>query len=82
MASGIALSSSYFRAPAPGLSCTRYGEEPENGRTLPGYFIRGGPPGEKRPTVLVLGGGDSALEELYGVCSVGAQRRGYNSLHA
>jgi hypothetical protein len=52
----------------------------EKGRTLPGYFVRGGPAGEKRPTVLVLGGGDSALEELYGVCSVGAQRRGYNSL--
>lgn len=52
----------------------------ENGRTMPGYFIPGGPPGEKRPTVLVLGGGDSALEELYGVCPVGAQKRGYNSL--
>jgi pimeloyl-ACP methyl ester carboxylesterase len=52
----------------------------ENGRTLPGYFIPGGPAGEKRPTVLVLGGGDSALEELYGVVPVGARRRGYNSL--
>ncbi|MEO8757873.1 MAG: acetylxylan esterase [Devosia sp.] len=52
----------------------------ENGRTLPGYFIPGGPRGERRPTVLVLGGGDSALEELYGVVPVGAQRRGYNVL--
>ena len=52
----------------------------ENGKTLPGYFIHGGPKGEKRPTVLVLGGGDSALEELYGVVPVGAQRRGYNVL--
>jgi len=52
----------------------------ENGRTLPGYFIPGGTKGEKRPTVLVLGGGDSALEELYGVVPVGAQRRGYNVL--
>jgi len=52
----------------------------ENGRTLPGYFISGGPSGEKRPTVLVLGGGDSALEELYGVVPAGAQRRGYNVL--
>jgi len=52
----------------------------ENGRTMPGYFIPGGPAGEKRPTVLVLGGGDSALEELYGVVPVGAQRRGYNVL--
>ncbi len=30
--------------------------------------------------MLVLGGGDSALEELYGVVPVGAQRRGYNVL--
>ena len=52
----------------------------ENGRTIPGYFIPGGPKGEKRPTVLVLGGGDSALEELYGPSPVGAQRRGYNAL--
>ncbi|MGO9885202.1 MAG: alpha/beta hydrolase family protein [Solirubrobacteraceae bacterium] len=52
----------------------------EKGRTLPGYFIRGGAPGEKRPTVLVLGGGDSALEELYGVLPAGALRRGYNAL--
>ncbi len=50
----------------------------ENGRTMPGYFVPGGPAGEKRPTVLVLGGGDSALEELYGAALVGAQRRGYN----
>ena len=52
----------------------------ENGRTIPGYFIPGGPAGEKRPTILALGGGDSALEEVYGAWSVGAQRRGYNSL--
>ena len=52
----------------------------EKGATLPGYFIPGGPAGEQRPTVLVLGGGDSALEELYGVVPVGAQRRGYNVL--
>lgn len=48
--------------------------------TLPGYFIPGGPAGERRPTVLVLGGADSAFEELYGVVPVGAQRRGYNTL--
>lgn len=52
----------------------------ENGMTLPGYFVRGGAPGEKRPTVLVLGGGDSALEELYCASPVAAQRRGYNAL--
>jgi len=52
----------------------------ENGRTLPGYFLHGGPAGEKRPTVLVLGGGDSALEELYGVSPAGAVKRGYNAI--
>jgi len=52
----------------------------EDGRTLPGYFMLGGKAGEKRPTVLVLGGGDSALEELYGVSPAGAQKRGYNVL--
>lgn len=50
----------------------------ENGRVLPGYFIRGGV-SDRKPTILMLGGGDSALEELYGV-SVGAQQRGYNVL--
>lgn len=52
----------------------------ENGRTIPAYFVPGGPKGEKRPTLLVMGGGDSALEELYGVAPAGAQRRGYNAL--
>ena len=52
----------------------------ENGRTMPAYYIPGGPEGERRPTVLVLGGGDSALEELYGVSPAGAHRRGYNAL--
>jgi len=52
----------------------------EYGRTLPGYFIPVGPKGEKRPTVLVLGGGDSSVEELYCMTAVGAQRRGYNVL--
>ena len=52
----------------------------ENDRTLPGYFIPGGPKGEKRPTLLVLGGGDTSVEELYCMAAVGAQRRGYNAL--
>lgn len=51
----------------------------ENNRALPGYFIKGGDSDEKKPTILMLGGGDSALEELYGI-SVGAQQRGYNVL--
>jgi pimeloyl-ACP methyl ester carboxylesterase len=52
----------------------------ENGKTLPGYFVRGGAPGQKRPTLLNIGGGDTTTEEMYLISGVGAVRRGYNSL--
>jgi pimeloyl-ACP methyl ester carboxylesterase len=52
----------------------------ENGKTLPGYFIRGGAPGEKWPTLLNIGGGDTTTEEMYWLSGVGAVRRGYNAL--
>jgi pimeloyl-ACP methyl ester carboxylesterase len=52
----------------------------ENGRVLKGYFTRGGAPGEKRPTLLAMGGGENYLEEIYLHSGVGAIRRGYNSL--
>lgn len=52
----------------------------ENGQTLPGYFIRGGAPGEKRPTLMSIGGGDTTTEEMYYISGIGAVRRGYNSL--
>jgi pimeloyl-ACP methyl ester carboxylesterase len=53
----------------------------ENGKTLPGYFMRasstgGGP----RPTVMILGGGDTTCEELYDFGGgAAAVRRGYNA---
>lgn len=52
----------------------------ENGRVMKGYFIRGGAPGEKRPTLIGMGGGENYLEEVYHQCGAGAVRRGYNSL--
>lgn len=52
----------------------------ENGRTLPGYYVRGGAPGEKRPTLLCTGGGDMCAESTYIAAGVGAVRRGYNVL--
>lgn len=47
---------------------------------LPGYFIPAGAEGEKRPTVIVIGGGDSSGEELYFYLGEGARRRGYHAL--
>jgi pimeloyl-ACP methyl ester carboxylesterase len=52
----------------------------ENGKTLPGYFMRADADGDPRPTVMILGGGDTTCEELY--CWGGgaaAVRRGYNA---
>jgi pimeloyl-ACP methyl ester carboxylesterase len=52
----------------------------ENGKTLPGYFMRAAATGGPRPTVMILGGGDTTCEELYywggGAAAV---RRGYNA---
>jgi pimeloyl-ACP methyl ester carboxylesterase len=53
----------------------------ENGKTLPGYFMRASADGVPRPTVMILGGGDSTCEELYDFFGgAAAVRRGYNVL--
>ena len=53
----------------------------ENGRTLPGYFMRASADGVPRPTVMILGGGDSTCEEMYDFGGgAAAVRRGYNAL--
>ena len=52
----------------------------ENGRTIPAYFIQGSVTGEKRPTLMVLGGGENALEDTYYQSAAGASRRGFNAL--
>ncbi len=51
----------------------------ENGKTLPGYFMRASATGGARATVMILGGGDSTCEELYDFGGgAAAVRRGYN----
>ncbi len=52
----------------------------ENGKTLPGYFMRADATGDPRPTVMILGGGDTTAEELfYWGGGAAAVRRGYNA---
>jgi pimeloyl-ACP methyl ester carboxylesterase len=52
----------------------------ENGKTLPGYFMRAAADGVPRPTVMILGGGDSTCEEMYDFGGgAAAVRRGYNA---
>jgi pimeloyl-ACP methyl ester carboxylesterase len=52
----------------------------ENGKTLPGYFMRASATGGPRPTLMILGGGDTTCEELYDFGGgAAAIRRGYNA---
>jgi pimeloyl-ACP methyl ester carboxylesterase len=52
----------------------------ENGKTLPGYFMRASATSGQRPTVMILGGGDTTCEELYDFGGgAAAVRRGYNA---
>jgi hypothetical protein len=53
----------------------------ENGKTLPGYFLKPGHSGARWPTLLVMGGGDTCSEELYyWGDGAAALARGYNAL--
>jgi hypothetical protein len=53
----------------------------ENGKSLPGYFLKPDASAEPRPTLMSLGGGDSLAEELYfWGGGAAALRRGYNVL--
>jgi pimeloyl-ACP methyl ester carboxylesterase len=52
----------------------------ENGKTLPGYFMRAAATGGPHPTVMILGGGDTTCEELYDFGGgAAAVRRDYNA---
>jgi pimeloyl-ACP methyl ester carboxylesterase len=52
----------------------------ENGKVLPGYFMRADATGRPRATVMILGGGDTTCEELYDFGGgAAAVRRGYNA---
>ncbi len=53
----------------------------ENGKALPGYFMKASADDSPRPTLMIIGGGDTTCEELYfwggGAAAV---RRGWNAL--
>jgi pimeloyl-ACP methyl ester carboxylesterase len=52
----------------------------ENGKTLPGYFMRASSTGGPRPTLMIIGGGDTTCEELYDFGGgAAAVNRGYNA---
>jgi len=55
-------------------------EVPYEGRSLPAYFVRAEDDGEARPTVVVIGGGETFCEELYFWGGAAAAQRGYNAL--
>jgi hypothetical protein len=53
----------------------------ENGKSLPGYFLKADASDKPRPTLMSLGGGDSLAEELYfWGGGAAALRRGSNAL--
>jgi alpha-beta hydrolase superfamily lysophospholipase len=53
---------------------------PFEGTTLPGYFLRPGDSGERRPTLIMVGGGDTFVEDLYFYTGPAAVERGYQVL--
>jgi hypothetical protein len=53
--------------------------EYENGKTLPGYFMHADGADGPRPTVMIMGGGDTVLEEHFFHGGAAAVRRGYNA---
>jgi dipeptidyl aminopeptidase/acylaminoacyl peptidase len=55
-------------------------EIPFEGNTLPAYFVRAADDGERRPTLVVVGGGETFAEDLYFWGGTGAADRGYNAL--
>jgi hypothetical protein len=54
-------------------------EIPYQGSALPAYFVRAEDDGEERPTVVVIGGGETFCEELYFWGGAAASERGYNA---
>ncbi|MGD0854608.1 MAG: alpha/beta fold hydrolase [Dehalococcoidia bacterium] len=51
---------------------------PFEGRTLPGYLIRPANDDIKRKTLLMIGGADTFVEDLYGYVGPAAVKRNYN----
>jgi pimeloyl-ACP methyl ester carboxylesterase len=55
-------------------------EVPFEDANLTGYFYRAGDGREPRPTLIMIGGGDTYVEDLHFWAGVPAPRRGYNAL--
>jgi pimeloyl-ACP methyl ester carboxylesterase len=55
-------------------------EIPYQRSALPAYYVRAGAADERRPTVIVIGGGETFCEDLYFWGGAGAVNRGYNAL--
>jgi len=53
---------------------------PFDGATLPGYFLKPDASGTPRPTLLMIGGGDTIVEDLYAYIGPAGLKRGYNVL--
>jgi pimeloyl-ACP methyl ester carboxylesterase len=51
---------------------------PFEGRTLPGYFVRPANDSNKRKTLLMIGGADTFVEDLYAYIGPAAVKRNYN----
>jgi hypothetical protein len=55
-------------------------EIPFEGNTLPAYFLQAPGDGEKKPTMIMVGGGETYAEDLYFWGGAAAVDRGYNAL--
>lgn len=55
-------------------------EVPFEGTVLPGYFVRADDTGTPRRTLLMIGGGDTFVEDRYACIGPAATRRGHNVL--
>ncbi|MCL5999575.1 MAG: alpha/beta hydrolase [Chloroflexi bacterium] len=53
---------------------------PFEGKTLPAYFLKPGNPLEKHKTLIMIGGGDTFVEDLYFYIGPAALKRDYNVL--
>ncbi|MGE5579695.1 MAG: alpha/beta hydrolase family protein [Bacillota bacterium] len=53
---------------------------PYEGKMMPGYFVRPDESGAKRPTLILVGGNDSTIEEILLIGGIAAARRGFNFL--
>jgi dipeptidyl aminopeptidase/acylaminoacyl peptidase len=53
---------------------------PFEGKSLPGYFLRANEENEKTPTLIMIGGGETCVEELYFWVGPAGVRRGYRVL--